>query len=180
MTATPHTLETAIELMKIFNGFFGPDTSELWWRTDGEYAPVTLLINCNDLFYWGMADCETITPEDIPDLKQAVADITFEGEYHHAHLLWVCRKRQQRPQTAYYKHFNDHEKTLFDACGTEEDQYGTAAYERKSGEINEHLTEMQGNQHDVDWTEVPIGYAELPSEHDLSNPEEGWIKTKPQ
>lgn len=26
---------------------------DIWWRTDDGYYPVTFLVNCNDLFWWG-------------------------------------------------------------------------------------------------------------------------------
>ena len=83
---TPHSLESIIEIMRIFNGFWGPSTDELWWRTTQEYAPLTLFVNCNDVFYWGTADAEDIWPEDIEDLKQAVADITHDDKYRNARL----------------------------------------------------------------------------------------------
>lgn len=38
---------------------------ELFWRTDGEYAPITFWINCNDFFFWGCADMEDLTPDNI-------------------------------------------------------------------------------------------------------------------
>ena len=131
MSKTPHAIESLTDLMSIFNGFFGPSHDSLWWRTTQEYAPMTLLVNCNDLFYWATADAEEIWPEDIPDLRQAVEDITQDGYYKNADLLWVCRKRKQRPQVAYYKYFDDYEKPLFDACGTAEDQYGNPAFMKK-------------------------------------------------
>jgi len=33
---------------------------ELWWRTDGQYAPVTFFAMCSDFFDWATADCEPI------------------------------------------------------------------------------------------------------------------------
>lgn len=37
-------------------------TDAIWWRTDGEYAPVTIFVNCSDLFWWAHADVEEVTP----------------------------------------------------------------------------------------------------------------------
>mgnify|MGYP001473367429 CR=1 FL=1 len=48
----------------------------LFWRTDGTYAPITLFIRCNDLFYWAMADLEEITPENVRELALALEDAT--------------------------------------------------------------------------------------------------------
>ena len=128
----PKTFKELIEIMGLFDGFTGPDSDSLWWRTDDEYAPITLMVNCNDLFFWGCADCERIGPEDVADFKIAQKDIEDEdGCSYNAHFLWIARKRKQRPQLAYYKHFSARERALFDECGAEEDQYGTAAYFEK-------------------------------------------------
>ena len=32
----------------------------LWWRVDGEYAPVTFLVTLSDVFRWASADAERI------------------------------------------------------------------------------------------------------------------------
>lgn len=87
---------------------------DLWWRVDGEYAPITLFVNCNDLFWWGTADLEQVTEENIEILEQAYKD----SEYHGG-VLFCCRARKMRPQGAYYKYLKAHEKPLFDACGPE-------------------------------------------------------------
>lgn len=112
-----HTLETILEAFAIFNGFDGPSNDELWWRTDGDYAPVTLLVNCNDEFVWGCSDCEILTPEDIPDLKLAIIDAKAAGDQRHGALLWVARKRGQRPQGAMYKYLKESIHPLFNAAG---------------------------------------------------------------
>ena len=94
----------------------------LWWRCDGNYAPVTFFINCNDLFWWGTADCEPFTVADIPDMDKAIADVKAAGglEGFYGPELWVCRKRGMRPQTpAYPKREDEHLRPLFDACGPE-------------------------------------------------------------
>lgn len=54
---------------------YGDLQNTLMWRTDGEYAPVTFFINCNDLFYWGCSDCEEITAQDMPNLDKCFEDI---------------------------------------------------------------------------------------------------------
>lgn len=71
-----------------------------------------LYINCNDLFYWAVAEGEDIDLSDMPDLDAALKDSPEHGQ-----LLWVCRKRKMRPQKPYYKYFNKAEKKLFSACG---------------------------------------------------------------
>ena len=116
---TKADFETIRRAFAVFNGFDGPSNDELWWRTDDEYAPVTLLVNCNDLFMWGCADCETLAPSDLDDLEKALADAKSAGDESHAHLLWVARKRGCRPQGAYYKYFKGDLADLFNACGPE-------------------------------------------------------------
>lgn len=112
--------ETIRRAFAVFNGFDGPSSSSLWWRTDDEYAPITLLVNCNDLFFWGCADSEELTPDDIPDLERALADAKQAGDSAYADLLWVARKRKMRPQGAYYQYFDTPAlKELFNACGPE-------------------------------------------------------------
>jgi len=111
--------ETIRRAMAVFNGFDGPPNDALWWRTDDEYAPVTLIVNCNDLFFWACTDCEELGPSSIGDLEQAVADARAAGDESSGHLLWVCRRRGMRPQKPYYKYFDSDVAKLFDACGPE-------------------------------------------------------------
>ena len=49
--------------------------SMLFWRTDDRYEPIAFFMDCNDVFAWGGADGESITPESLPILKQAIADV---------------------------------------------------------------------------------------------------------
>lgn len=111
-----------LRVLKAFEDGFceGADKGNLWWRTDGEYAPITFLVNCNDAFWWATADAERITPDNIGVLEQALADCKAAdatiGNLH-ASLLFVCRVRQMRPQGAYYKHIEDQFRPLFDAAG---------------------------------------------------------------
>jgi hypothetical protein len=69
-------------------------------------------VMCNDLFIWACADAEAFSLEDIDSFRECLSLSENYGTQ-----LWVCRKRGMRPQTPYYKHFNDAEKVLFDACG---------------------------------------------------------------
>lgn len=98
------------------------DCDEVWWRCDGEYAPVTFFINCNDFFWWGTGDSERLTPENIAVLKQAYVDCIAAGDKRGAWagLLFCARVRQLRPQGCCYPK----EKAiaaLFDACGPKRD-----------------------------------------------------------
>lgn len=86
---------------------------DIWWRVDEEYAPITIFVGCNDVFWWGCADCEAVTAENIEILEQAYKDATYHGG-----ALFCARVRGMRPQGAFYKHIES-ERALFDACGPE-------------------------------------------------------------
>lgn len=86
----------------------------LWWRTDGEYAPITFFINCNDTFFWGCADAEDVTPENIEVLRKAYDDSKYHGD-----ILFCARVREMRPQGAMYDCIRKEDWHLFDACGPE-------------------------------------------------------------
>jgi len=120
---------------------------EIWWRTDGEYAPVTIFVNCNDLFWWASADCERLTPENIGLWEQAYSDLDAllrdeprtpenqtDGPVRKAWLargtrrisimscvdwLFCARVRGMRPQGACYPSDAPEVWPLFDACGPE-------------------------------------------------------------
>jgi|SRR5690349_21361769 len=62
-------------LLRVFNLGGWDDHPEFWWRTDGEYAPLTLFINCNDVFYWACADAEELTPENIHIYEKTYSDL---------------------------------------------------------------------------------------------------------
>jgi hypothetical protein len=94
---------------------------DVWWRTDGEYAPITFLVNCNDLFAWACADCVQLVPGNIDSLERAYKDVhevDMLGEAWGA-LLFCCRERKMRPQKPYYKHIPENLWFLFDECGPE-------------------------------------------------------------
>lgn len=115
-------LDLILRAFSVFDGFAGPSPEGLWWRTDGDYAPVTLLVDCNDLFVWGSADAETLTEQSINVLESAAEDMRAlhpRGDFDQAGLLYCCRMRKMRPQGAYYKHIEKPWWPLFNACGPE-------------------------------------------------------------
>ena len=98
------------------------------------YAGEILCVNCNDLFFWGSADGETITEQDMPTFEAAVEDCG--GDLTVGALLWCARRRQQRPQGAYYSYFKKEHWHLFDACGPERETgfgnpYAPGQYQRE-------------------------------------------------
>ena len=97
------------------------DYDDLSWRTDGEYAPVTFIVNCNDLFYWACADAVAITSSNIDKFEKAYEDATQHCEYgaDYAQLLFCCRVREMRPQKSYFRNIHEELWKLFNACGEE-------------------------------------------------------------
>lgn len=113
------TLDLILRAFRVFNGFRGPASDGLWWRTDDEYAPVTLLVNCNDLFVWASAECEPLTAENIGTLEATYVELlAIDREMgRFTDILFCCRVRGFRPQQPYYQHIDERLHTLFDACG---------------------------------------------------------------
>lgn len=92
-------------------------TGELLWHTDG--ARIHVSANVSDVFAWGGADCEEITPENLAVFQQAIADLgaihRFDEVY--APELFAARLRGMRPQGAAYPKERTATQALFDACG---------------------------------------------------------------
>lgn len=92
----------------------------LFWRTDQDrdhdYAPIEIMVGCNDFFAWACADAEEVTPDNVSVLEQAIADCEAVDDHVYGPLLFCARMRQCRPQGAAYP--DDAElAALFDACG---------------------------------------------------------------
>lgn len=92
----------------------------LWWRTDGEYSPATFFVKSNDLLFWGCADAEPITPENLDDLEQAIKDCESINSCAAGYgcNLFVCRMSKTRPQGAMYP-IDIELWPLFNECGPE-------------------------------------------------------------
>jgi hypothetical protein len=87
---------------------------DVYWN-DWDGKGTRALINCNDMFFWGCADCEEIKLEDDEAIRKAHADSKdFNGAY-----LFIARKRKMRPQGAWYVHIDPVDWPLFDECGPE-------------------------------------------------------------
>lgn len=91
---------------------------ELLWQTRGEYAPITFFIDCSDIFWWGTADFERLTPQDLDNFKQAIRDVreVTGGDNSYGPDLYCARRRGERPQGAAYPK-DKRLWPLFDACG---------------------------------------------------------------
>lgn len=116
---TETSFDFVLRVLRLFDEWDGLEQDNLWWRTDGEYAPVTFLVNCNDAFWWATADSERITPDNVAVLEQSLADCKAYSPNgrSHADLLFCCRVRGMRPQGATYKHIEQALWPLFDAAG---------------------------------------------------------------
>jgi hypothetical protein len=103
--------------------------SEILWlnKKGGGFRAAVM---CSDIFYWGAADAEDLTPETLPLLEQAYKDCKAvkgkefaPGKYvsnqYFGGLLYCARQRNMRPQGAYYKNLPPEIHHLFDACGPE-------------------------------------------------------------
>jgi|GEM_PF-2556044 len=153
MSSSEEQLAFVVRVLALGDGFnlYGDLWDSIWWRTDDEYAPVTFMVNCNDLFYWACSDCERLgTQADIDGLTTAVGDVrealgVARGEWprdtstndmavwselFNAHYnagstgaqLWCARKRGMRPQRPCLKYMRPEVLALFLACGPERDR----------------------------------------------------------
>ena len=88
------------------------------WRCDGDRAPITFWINCNDTFAWGCSDGEHFSVGDLPDIKRAMEDCenAIKHYSHYGVILWIARARKMRPQGAAYPQKKELH-ALFDAVG---------------------------------------------------------------
>lgn len=87
------------------------DSNEvIWWNTSLEF-----FVGCNDIFAWACADAEPIeTDLDIDALDSALKESEENGA-----MLYCARRRQMRPQGAIYKHLDQRDIDLLNACGPE-------------------------------------------------------------
>src|SRR5690606_6019592 len=110
-------------------GHLGYDLNDLsfrYWEPEelgpGHPGGLQAYVNCNDVFYWGSADCEEITKENIHLLIQSVKDCYEIGGYwcasEFSDTLFACRSRGMRPQGAAYP-----KKECWDALRLPEDGY---------------------------------------------------------
>jgi hypothetical protein len=89
---------------------------DLIWRVKDE--EVTFAAMCSDVFWWGTADAEDITPADVPLLESSAADLRAINRDEFTAELYCARKRGMRPQGAWYGPGMEPELVaLFDACG---------------------------------------------------------------
>ncbi|SRR6266567_328282 len=115
--STQHTTDFMLDVLRLFSLDETDCYSSLFWRCE-EPGSVEFFVNVNDIFWWATADLEQIMPEDMPVLRQTIADIK-EIDPHDKYTgfeLWVARKRKMRPQQPAYPK-DERLRALFDACG---------------------------------------------------------------
>lgn len=105
-----------VEVLTIFAKADSHDTL-LWWpKPDG----IELWANVSDIFAWGGADAEAITPDRMPALRKALADLTEAGSACWLAELYTARIRGMRPHGAAYP-TNQAVQKLLNACGPARD-----------------------------------------------------------
>jgi hypothetical protein len=106
--------EFLVRVLKIFSDA-DAHNDLLWWvRDDGPH----MYANVSDVFAWGGADAEDITPDTLPVLEQALADLKAIRQEHLVGELYAARIRKMRPQGAAYP-AEAAAQALFNACGPE-------------------------------------------------------------
>jgi hypothetical protein len=90
---------------------------QLFWRlAPNNTDRVTFAVNCNDTFAPAYADCEEITTENLPVLKQSFYDVAaVTAEMWYAPILFVARVRGLRVHPMFL--IPSDLKEMFDACG---------------------------------------------------------------
>ncbi|MFI5831038.1 hypothetical protein ACIA6C_27955 [Streptomyces sp. NPDC051578] len=104
--------EFLVEVLTIFAKAESHDTL-LWWAKGDS---IELWANVSDIFDWGSADAEAITPDRLPILQQALADLIEAGSTAWLAELYAARIRGMRPQGAAYPAAPG-VQALLNACG---------------------------------------------------------------
>lgn len=119
-------LDFITRVMEIFSLTHADAYGDLFWRVEeagDDVGELRLYANIPDVFVWGSADVEEITPEMLPELERAYADLKAVEAEEFTAELYAARIRRIRPQGACYP-TDAHESwrhvhALFDACGPE-------------------------------------------------------------
>ncbi len=109
-----------LRVLSAFDGDDRADKGELLWQI--EKGTARFFAMCSDFFWWGGADAEEITPDNIGVLELAIADCYASDRVIgtcDAVSLFCARVRKMRPQGAAYKSLDRKAWPLFDACGPE-------------------------------------------------------------
>ncbi|MFL1904800.1 hypothetical protein ACJWDR_37705 [Streptomyces tauricus] len=115
------TPDFVTRVLELFSASHADAYGDLFWTVDN--GAVRLHANVSDVFAWGGSDCEPITPDTLPALERAYADLKAVGAEEFTAELYAARQRGMRPQGAAYPS-KTHESwrqvsALYDACGPE-------------------------------------------------------------
>lgn len=105
-------------LLKLLAEYDARDS--LWWSV-APSGEIRFSVLVSDDFWWGTADLEQITPENLADLRSACRDAAAAIQHGgiHGDTLFAARIRTMRPQGAVYERLPRELWPLFDACGPE-------------------------------------------------------------
>jgi hypothetical protein len=96
-------MKTFEEVRRVVDVLSSSDIDYHAYATDDE---VCVVLNCNDYFWWGTADAERVTYEDIPLLLDCIKELYDLDKYaFYASDLFLCRKRNLRPQDGIFYNF---------------------------------------------------------------------------
>lgn len=116
-------------VLEIFSLSHANAYGDLMWWIEGE-DHVHFSANVSDVFAWGGADAEPITPAALPELERAYADLKKAGGESFTATLYAARMRKMRPQLAAYPGEADPAReavsALLDACGPERNETWSA------------------------------------------------------
>lgn len=112
--------ENATDLIDILRALARAECSPyLHGEPDGG---VSVLINCNDLFYWACADAEPVGVGDLALIDETFNELravrnSIHDAWQNFEGLFCCRKRKMRPQNCILVKYPDHIRPLFERCG---------------------------------------------------------------
>lgn len=110
-------LDLILRAFVVFDDF---QCSHTWlgWRTDGEYAPVSLSVSCSDLWNPG-SDSDDLTVDNIGVLEKALEDIKAIHPKGRGQtpVLFCSRLRKKPPPESYFKYIPKEIHHLFRECG---------------------------------------------------------------
>lgn len=116
-------IDLIVRVLTVYDPEEDGNLNDIFWNTNEGGSPIRFFVNCNDLFYWAMADCEEITADNIETLEQSTRAVMMVNPDYRAKsygsLLFCCRVRKMRPQGAYYEYIPENLHSLFNACGPE-------------------------------------------------------------
>lgn len=106
----------AITVLKLYEDDAQGWDGSLSWRVHGE-DDIYLAANCSDTFTWASGDFEEITADDIPLLRQCLADLREAAAPWYLSELYAARKRGAQVIKAVYNQMTAPVQKLFDdAC----------------------------------------------------------------